>query len=170
MLFYDMDENIKITENDNTILGGLEDANKNMFKDKKLNKLWIKAQKSGFSNMIQNSLHSIGSEDLIQSSHSRIQEKHKELRENFEYLSRQVLLGDFQFEEPEVEQLWKLAQKANFTGPELESLREELHHYENRLKKLQIFKSDIDGKISVENPEHHQFKEKRLQDYERKKM
>lgn len=41
-----------------------------------------------------------------------------------------------EFVEPKVQGLWKIALESNFSPDELESLRVELRHYENRLLKL----------------------------------
>lgn len=48
-----------------------------------------------------------------------------------------------EFVEPKVKGLWKLAQEADFTTEELESLKSELHHYENRLEKLHHLKAGV---------------------------
>jgi len=45
------------------------------------------------------------------------------------------------FEEPKVQGLWKIALKGDFTSEELESLRTELRHYEQRLQKLRFIQS-----------------------------
>lgn len=42
------------------------------------------------------------------------------------------------FEEPKVQGLWKIALKGDFSSEELESLRTELRHYEQRLQKLRF--------------------------------
>lgn len=48
-----------------------------------------------------------------------------------------------EFVEPKVKGLWKLAQEADFTTEELESLKAELHHYEKRLEKLHHLKAGV---------------------------
>ena len=50
-----------------------------------------------------------------------------------------ILTGDaggiaFDFEEPKVQGLWRMAQEANFGPDELDSLRQELKHYEARVQ------------------------------------
>ena len=47
------------------------------------------------------------------------------------------------FEEPKVNGLWKLAQEAEFSPEELESLRIELKHYEHRIQKLHQMKAEL---------------------------
>ena len=39
--------------------------------------------------------------------------------------------------------LWKLAQEADFTEDELESLRKELNHFEKRIEKLHYLKAEL---------------------------
>lgn len=45
------------------------------------------------------------------------------------------------FEEPKVQGLWKIALKGDFSSEELESLRTELRHYEQRLQKLRFIQA-----------------------------
>lgn len=45
------------------------------------------------------------------------------------------------FEEPKVQGLWKIALNGDFTSEELESLRTELRHYEQRLQKLRFIQA-----------------------------
>ena len=45
------------------------------------------------------------------------------------------------FEEPKVQGLWKIALKGDFSPEELESLRTELRHYEQRLQKLRYLQA-----------------------------
>lgn len=39
--------------------------------------------------------------------------------------------------------MWKLAQDADFSDQELESLRSELHHYDTRLQKLHFLREEL---------------------------
>jgi hypothetical protein len=48
-----------------------------------------------------------------------------------------------EFVEPKTKALWKMAQEADFTDPELESVRQELHHYEQRLIKLHHLNAEL---------------------------
>ena len=49
-----------------------------------------------------------------------------------------------EFSEPKVRILWKLAQEADFDVQEMDSLKQEMHHYEKRLQKLHHLKTEID--------------------------
>lgn len=67
-----------------------------------------------------------------------IREKHNEIKDGFDRLYRLSANGpnSKEFIEPKVQGLWKVALESNFTPDELESLRIELRHYEDRLLKL----------------------------------
>ncbi|KAF8787336.1 Alpha-2-macroglobulin receptor-associated like protein [Argiope bruennichi] len=151
---------------------------KTVFKDKKLNKLWLKAEQQGFSedelrtlkeefqhhqNKIDqyyqmiNQLHGKDSDDkhgnvvehVLQSEvedkpwkadnpHQVLKEKHSQLKSGYEYLNSRIFpdIKSTEFEEPQVTSLWEMAKNASFSPEELESLKNELHHFEHRVKKL----------------------------------
>ncbi|KAF5307358.1 hypothetical protein FQR65_LT07075 [Abscondita terminalis] len=162
--------------------------NKSLFKDKKLNKLWAKAESAGFSyeelkalreefnhhqdkideyysilhevkegedNQDENSVdeklerfNSINREEVPQKDFldkaNLLRDKHRDLRDGFDRLHRLSAKGpnSKEFFEPKVEGLWKIALDANFSPEELESLRVELLHYENRLLKLRHLQAE----------------------------
>lgn len=167
----------------------IEYLNKRLFTDKKLNKLWWKAEKSGFTDEelkklkeefqhhqekieqyrtlvekanqgaelqndeMDNSVEAIlegeeseGVEKNASAAHQMIQEKHKEVKNGYERLVKYVVEGPekTEFEENRVQQLWNLAQKADFTPSELSSLKEELEHFEHRVKKLKYFEAEME--------------------------
>lgn len=68
---------------------------------------------------------------------------HRQLKHGYDRLERMTLLGpkSRDFEEPKVQGLWKIALKGDFSPEELESLRTELRHYEQRLQKLRFLQS-----------------------------
>ncbi|XP_029662643.1 uncharacterized protein LOC115235150, partial [Formica exsecta] len=67
-----------------------------------------------------------------------LREKHLELKNKFDRLDRLTAKGPNHrdFIESKVQGLWKIALEAKFSSEELESLKEELLHYESRLLKL----------------------------------
>lgn len=70
--------------------------------------------------------------------------KAKNLKEDYDRLHR-LATNSYQvveFSEPKVRGLWKLAQEADFNHEELESVRQELEHYEKRLEKLYQLKAE----------------------------
>nr|CAD7425875.1 unnamed protein product [Timema monikensis] len=65
-------------------------------------------------------------------------DRHRDIRDGYDRLHRIAAKGpnSKEFIEPKVQGLWMIAVNADFTAEELESLRVELMHYENRLLKL----------------------------------
>ncbi|KAK5649322.1 hypothetical protein RI129_000351 [Pyrocoelia pectoralis] len=162
--------------------------NKSLFKDKKLNKLWSKAESAGFSyqelqalreefshhqdkideyysilydvkenadggdeNSVDEKLerfNSINREEAPEKDYvhkaNLLREKHGDLRDGFDRLHRMASKGpnSKEFVEPKVEGLWKIALDTDFSSEELESLRIELLHYENRLLKLRHLQAE----------------------------
>ncbi|XP_057381694.1 alpha-2-macroglobulin receptor-associated protein-like [Daphnia carinata] len=158
-----------------------------LFKDKKLNKLWLKAESAGFTeselkmlkdefthhqekvlqyyslleehnsrklreeNAFVNEAFMENLQDLEEkadatvknSSVEGVRNTHRELKHGYDRLERMTLLGpkSRDFEEPKVQGLWKIALKGDFSSEELESLRTELRHYEQRLQKLRFIQA-----------------------------
>lgn len=71
--------------------------------------------------------------------------KAKALKEDYERLHRLSTNSQpfSEFSEPKVKALWRLAQEADFSFDELESLKQELHHYEKRLEKLHHLTAEL---------------------------
>jgi hypothetical protein len=165
--------------------------NKSLFKDKKLNKLWEKAETAGFTpeelaalkeefhhhqdkvDQYYSLLHDVkGNEQDDQAINSvdenlekfntietqeekqpnkdyldkvnLLREKHKDIRDGYDRLFVLAAKGPSskEFVEPKVQGLWKIALESNFKPDELESLRVELLHYENRLLKLRHLQAE----------------------------
>nr|CAG4640183.1 EOG090X09CU [Daphnia pulex] len=166
-----------------------------IFKDKKLNKLWLKAESAGFTepelkmlkdefahhqekvlqyyslleehnsrklrednafvneafmdtlqdlgDKIEPNLENSAQFSLKLSFVSLSRSTHRELKYGYDRLERMTLLGpkSRDFEEPKVQGLWKIALNGDFTSEELESLRTELRHYEQRLQKLRFIQA-----------------------------
>ncbi|KAJ8954979.1 hypothetical protein NQ318_000410 [Aromia moschata] len=164
--------------------------NKSLFKDKKLNKLWEKAETSGFTqeellalkdefghhqdkidqyyallhetkgnpedhveNSVDDSLDKYNTIEVLEEKEPNkdyldkvnlLREKHNEIRDGFDHLYLLAAKGPAskEFVEPKVQGLWKVALESNFTPSELESLKTELLHYENRLLKLRHLQAE----------------------------
>ncbi|KAK0178987.1 hypothetical protein PV327_007815 [Microctonus hyperodae] len=73
-----------------------------------------------------------------------LREKHQELKSGYDNLDILTAQGPNhqEFVEPKVQGLWRIAKQAQFTKDELDSLKEELHHYERRLLKLRHLHSE----------------------------
>jgi len=165
-----------------------EHINKSLFKDKKLSKLWEKAERSGFTaeelralkeefnhhqdkidqyfsllkdmeegpndthqNSLDNTLEQFNiieeQEKTEQDYHHKanlLRDKHQDIRDGYDRLHRLAAKGpnSKEFIEPKVQGLWKLAMESDFGPSELESLRVELMHYENRLLKLRHLQAE----------------------------
>ena len=52
-----------------------------------------------------------------------------------------------EFDEERALKLWKLALKSDFNDNELVTLKEELFHFQNRIKKLNFFESQLESDI-----------------------
>lgn len=168
---------------------------KQIFRDKKLDKLWKKAQNTGlndeqlkilkeefrhheekisqYNQLIddinkreeikrskgsdwENSMNRILDEEELNvsadtDSQQALKDKHFEIKQNYKRLSEQILYSadglksaNDDFEEENVQKLWELALKSNFERDELMSLREELEHYQNRIRKLRHFESQLE--------------------------
>lgn len=177
------------------------------FRDSKLDKLWKKAEKSGFSqeqlmilheefehqqdkldehyetmNMIEeeldkrvkdnqkfeNSLENFTEKTpkkklsiekakekssekkarLDTNIHQTLKDKYGDIKKGYVKLQKKVvnreIHEDTPFEEEPVIKLWSAAQKSSFTEEELESFKEELEHYETRIKKLKHFENQLE--------------------------
>jgi len=166
-------------------LGGTPDnsetphnPSKALFKDKKLMRLWEKAEQAGLQGeeliALQeefqhhqrkvdeyNSLlelagdkdskryneikRELKEEEFDLRDTNEITRKAKDLKGNYDRLHRLATNQgvEHMFKEPKVAGLWKLALLAKFEPEELESLREELSHYEKRLEKMHFIKAEL---------------------------
>jgi len=150
-----------------------------MFKDKKLNRLWEKAEKAGLTeeerlSLKQEFMHHqekmdeyhklldvddvMGRDGNIQSNHlhpSDDEEFHKrddnaldglakEVKADYDRLHRIATNANpKEFEDEVARSLWKLAKEADFTPEELDSLRDELHHFQARRAKMHYLEAEL---------------------------
>lgn len=158
-------------------------VNKGMgyFKDKKLNRLWEKAEKAGLS---EDELLTLKQEfkhhqEKVEQYHDLL-EMREELGADFNQRKNHIQLNDEdeekkhqrhdnevinnarsikedyhrlhrlatnthpkEFEEEKVQALWSLAMEADFSKDELESIRNELHHFEVRIQKLDFLEREL---------------------------
>ncbi|XP_050303155.1 alpha-2-macroglobulin receptor-associated protein [Anthonomus grandis grandis] len=108
-----------------------------------------------------------------------IREHHKQIKDGFDHLDKLASTGPAskEFVEPKVQGLWRIALESNFTNSELQSLKTELFHYENRLLKLRHMqveqvlneeKHNKKTKFSGEKPHGHQMMEDNIKKQARK--
>ena len=164
-----------------------EENSHRIFKDKKLDRLWEKAQQAGLEddelmllkkefqhhqdkvddyhrlkemansndrggNRLSNDLHLDDDYDQDEAKARKTLNNEldgkvsKDIKKNYERLHRLATNTHpiREFEEPKVNGLWKLAQEADFNAEELQSLRKELKHYEQRLQKLHLLTAELD--------------------------
>jgi len=151
---------------------------KELFKDKKLQKLWEKAEKSGLTSTELLSLQEefqhhqqkvdeynqlmelAGNDDHIKYNTiqkdiekevfdirdtNEVKKRYKNVKEGYDRLHRLATnQGENEgFSEPKVAGLWKIALEADFEDEELESIRQELGHYEKRIEKLRFLQNEL---------------------------
>ncbi|XP_056136229.1 alpha-2-macroglobulin receptor-associated protein isoform X2 [Lampris incognitus] len=79
-----------------------------------------------------------GKEHLLHQKHTELKQKMRDLNQGFERLrklSHEGFSEDSEFREPRVIELWEAAKRANLSDDELDSLKEELHHFETKVEK-----------------------------------
>lgn len=89
-----------------------------------------------------------------------LKDKYKSIKKNIDELHQKILAEqvertkDEPFDEAPVNELWAAAIQSNFSMPDLESFREELKHFETRIKKLKHFQVQLerDQLISSDDP------------------
>ncbi|XP_076455833.1 alpha-2-macroglobulin receptor-associated protein-like [Babylonia areolata] len=150
----------------------LNEEKKAYFSDQKLQSMWKRAEKAGFTGRDLEKLREefwhqqmkidelsflkrqMEVEDVtdneVESSkkkNQRMKSKHKavkagyyELESMFDELERE----DPDFKDHRVHQLWAMAQKTGWTAEELQSFKEELLHFENRLQKHEYLESQVE--------------------------
>ncbi|KAL8204144.1 UNVERIFIED_CONTAM: Alpha-2-macroglobulin receptor-associated protein [Gekko kuhli] len=94
-------------------------------------------------------------EELLHQKHRELKEKMQSINQGFERLRRVSHQGydaSSEFEEPRVIDLWDMAKLGNFTEQELESLREELKHFEAKVEKHHHYQKQLE--ISHEKLRH----------------
>uniref|UniRef100_A0A8C7J030 Low density lipoprotein receptor-related protein associated protein 1 n=1 Tax=Oncorhynchus kisutch TaxID=8019 RepID=A0A8C7J030_ONCKI len=134
-----------------------------MFDDPRLEQLWNKAKSSGkFSEEEMQSLKRDRTEihknvisplegevkqHVLHQKHTDLKDKMRDLNQGFERLrklSHEGFSEDSEFKEPRVIELWEMAQRANLTGDELDSLKEELKHFETKVEKHSHYQEQLE--------------------------
>ncbi|XP_062984414.1 alpha-2-macroglobulin receptor-associated protein isoform X2 [Elgaria multicarinata webbii] len=86
-------------------------------------------------------------EELLHRKHSELKERLHSISQGFERLrkvSHQGYDATSEFDEPRVIDLWDMAKSTNFTEKELESLREELKHFEAKVEKHHHYQKQLE--------------------------
>uniref|UniRef100_A0A8K9X4J1 Low density lipoprotein receptor-related protein associated protein 1 n=1 Tax=Oncorhynchus mykiss TaxID=8022 RepID=A0A8K9X4J1_ONCMY len=84
---------------------------------------------------------------VLHQKHTDLKDKMRDLNQGFERLrklSHEGFSEDSEFKEPRVKELWEMAQRANLTGDELDSLKEELKHFETKVEKHSHYQEQLE--------------------------
>ncbi|XP_072240544.1 alpha-2-macroglobulin receptor-associated protein [Leuresthes tenuis] len=86
-------------------------------------------------------------EHVLQQKHTELKEKMRDLNHGFERLrkiSHEGFTEDSEFREPRVIELWEAAKRTNLSKDELDSLKEELHHFETKVEKHSHYQEQLE--------------------------
>lgn len=86
-------------------------------------------------------------EDLLHTKHAELKDKHRNVQESFGRLRKLIHQGydeDSEFSEPRVLELWDMAKQSNFSHDELDSIKEELKHFEVKIEKHHHYQEQLD--------------------------
>ncbi|XP_048851656.1 alpha-2-macroglobulin receptor-associated protein [Brienomyrus brachyistius] len=86
-------------------------------------------------------------EHALHQKHQDLKEKMRNLNQGFERLrklSHEGFSTDSEFKEPRVIELWEMARTANLSSDELDSLKEELKHFETKVEKHQHYQEQLE--------------------------
>ncbi|RVE75563.1 hypothetical protein OJAV_G00000070 [Oryzias javanicus] len=86
-------------------------------------------------------------EPALQQKHTELKQKMRDLNHGFERLrkiSHEGFSEDSEFREPRVIELWEAAKRSNLSRDELDSLKEELHHFETKVEKHIHYKEQLE--------------------------
>lgn len=81
--------------------------------------------------------------------HDEYKQTKKQIEKLHDKISGKEQIGDSAFEEPVVEDLWNAAKSVNFSDEELKDLKDELTHYQIRVKKLKHFETELERRRLV---------------------
>ncbi|KAM7418586.1 hypothetical protein PAMA_015952 [Pampus argenteus] len=86
-------------------------------------------------------------EHVLHQKHTELKQKMRDLNQGFERLrklSHEGFTEDSEFREPRVIELWEAAKRANLTEDELDSLKEELRHFETKVEKHSHYQEQLE--------------------------
>uniref|UniRef100_A0AAY5KBI7 Low density lipoprotein receptor-related protein associated protein 1 n=1 Tax=Esox lucius TaxID=8010 RepID=A0AAY5KBI7_ESOLU len=86
-------------------------------------------------------------EHVLHQKHTDLKDKMRDLNQGFERLrklSHEGFSEDSEFREPRVIELWETARRSNLTDDELDSLKEELKHFETKVEKHSHYQEQLE--------------------------
>ncbi|KAF7652673.1 hypothetical protein LDENG_00093020 [Lucifuga dentata] len=92
-------------------------------------------------------LESDTKEHVVYKKHTELKQKMRDLNQGFERLrklSHEGFTEDSEFREPRVMELWEAAKRANLSKDELDSLKEELRHFETKVEKHSHYQEQLE--------------------------
>ncbi|XP_060602826.1 alpha-2-macroglobulin receptor-associated protein-like [Ruditapes philippinarum] len=111
----------------------------------------LKQEYEALEEKVDNSLDNLDEQEKVWSELAKkkqeMKDKHKDYREGLERLKGKVTDKDNSaavFEDPRVYKLWALAQKTGMSKEELDSVRKELTHFENRIRKAEYIQNELE--------------------------
>ncbi|KAG8453442.1 hypothetical protein GDO86_000172 [Hymenochirus boettgeri] len=94
-------------------------------------------------------------EEVLHGKHTDLKERLRSINQGYDRLrklSHEGYVTEREFNEPRVNDLWDMAKEANFSDSELESIKEELKHFETKIEKHQHYQKQLE--ISHEKLKH----------------
>ncbi|KAL7878140.1 hypothetical protein SRHO_G00047830 [Serrasalmus rhombeus] len=88
-----------------------------------------------------------GKQSTLHEKHTDLKERMKDLNQGFERLRRithEGFTSENDFKEPRVIELWEMARRSNLSEDELDSLKEELRHFEIKVEKHQHYQEQLE--------------------------
>ncbi|KAJ3614604.1 hypothetical protein NHX12_018175 [Muraenolepis orangiensis] len=86
-------------------------------------------------------------EHAVHQKHTELKQKMRDLNQGFQRLrkiSHEGFNEDSEFREPRVIELWESAKRSNLTEDELDSLKEELRHFETKVEKHSHYQEQLE--------------------------
>ncbi|KAL9978725.1 hypothetical protein ACROYT_G016280 [Oculina patagonica] len=101
-------------------------------------------------------------EKELEKLRNKLEDTHETLRKNFARLKEKTTgeKEDGLFRDPRVTELWQRAQNGKFSEDELESIKQELFHFDHKIMKHKHFKEEAEHSERLLNDGHHHMKEK----------
>lgn len=96
---------------------------------------------------------------LNSNAQQALKKEYQDIKKGIDDLRRKVISGEYKsvgpFDETAVNELWSYAQESNMSPEQLDSFKEELEHYEVRIKKLKHFQNQLERlQIEVSDPKY----------------
>lgn len=106
--------------------------------------------------------HAKMNEHELEKLHDKLQDTHDTLSKNYGRLKEKVT-GEKEgklFRDPRVNELWQRAQDGQFSEEELESIKNELQHFDHKIMKHKHFVEEVEDSQQLLNEGHHHLKDK----------